>query len=404
MTTQAPIAPTAQAPTTNPEQRAHALLSASSAERWLHCTPSARLEDGLPDKTSSYAEEGRLAHALAELKVRKKFTPMKKSDFEKQLKKVQTDSLYQEEMQGYTDEYVDYVAEAAMRYQSRPYIALEVRVNYSHIAPEGFGTADCILIGGDTLTIIDFKYGKGVPVFADENPQMRLYALGALKVYAPIYGDTIKNIRMAIVQPRLEKILETALSVSDLNTWGESVKPVAVKAFNGGGEQVPGEWCRFCAVRATCRARASEHTALEDFKFILPPQLTDAEVGEILIRAQNLATWVSDLEEYALKAILDGKSIPGWKAVEGRSNRTYTDKDAALQALVTAGYDKAIIQTTPELLGITALEKVIGKKEFAAKLGGYIYKPPGKPTLALESDNRAVYSSAAADFKDVVNQ
>jgi hypothetical protein len=347
---------------------------------------------------------------MAELKARKKFSVMKKSAFDKAMSKLKADPLYQEEMQEYTDLYVDYLAEAAMTYTTKPYIALETRLDYSHVAPEGFGTGDCIMIGGDTLRIIDFKYGKGVQKSGEQNPQMLLYALGALKAYRPIYGDAIKRVHMAIFQPRLSNGLsEYETDVDSVSAWGESIKPIADTASKGEGEYAPGEWCRFCRARQTCRARSDVNSAYEDFKDVTsgkyqkPPLLSDIEVGEILKQAEELKTWVKDLEEYALAALLQGKEIPGWKAVEGRSNRTYTEADTVLQTLVNAAYERAILMTSPELLGITAMEKLLGKKEFTERLSSYIIKPPGKPTLAPVTDNRPPYSSAAADFADIAN-
>lgn len=386
-----------------PTPEVHALLSASSAERWMNCTRAPRLEETLPEKTSDYAEEGRLAHAIAELKVRKKFTVMKSSTFNYQMKKLKENPLYQDEMQEHTDTYLEYLMTKAMSYKCTPYIAVEVRLDFSHIVPEGFGTGDCVMIGGDTLQITDFKYGKGVPVSVENNPQFQLYALGALKTYAPIYGDSIKHIRTAVVQPRLDSISEQEITVEKLLSWGENVvKPIAEIAFKGEGEFKPGHWCRFCRAKVTCRARSENNTALEDFKGALPPILSDMEVGTVLEKAQHLKAWVSDLEEYALKALLEGKLIPGWKVVEGRSNRQFTDTDKALETAIAAGYPKAnLYKYVPETL--TNVERLLGKKEFADVLGSYIIKPPGKPTLAIESDKRSAYSphDAASDFKGI---
>lgn len=389
----------------------HALLSASSASRWLNCTAAPRFEEGLPESTSTYAEEGRLAHAIAELKVLKKFTVMTGRTYTTRLNKLKKDALYDQEMDKTTDLYLEHLTEQAMSYDSAPTVAAEVKVDFGEYVPEGFGTCDCVMIGGDTLSITDYKHGKGVPVSAVGNPQMRLYALGALKRYAPVFGDTIKQVRMTIDQPRLDSYTSDLITVEELRAWGESIKPIAQKAFSGLGEFVPGEHCRFCRGKAQCRARANVNTALEDFKdCVLPGKpvlddlahiLTDAEIGDLLIRGQQLVQWYKDLEEYATKALLDGKPIEGWKLVAGRSNRTFTDQDAAIKAVIAAGYDEALVyDRKPKTL--SELEKLMGKAEFAEKIGSFVVKPLGKPTLALATDKREVYNPAAADFAGVV--
>lgn len=388
----------------------HALLSASSASRWLVCTASPRFEEELPEISSTYAEEGRLAHAIAEIKVLKKFTAMAGRTYTARLNNLKKDALYDQEMDKTTDLYIEHLTEQAMLYNSSPTVTAEVKVDFGEYVPEGFGTCDCVMIGGDTLSITDYKHGKGVPVSAVGNPQMRLYALGALKRYAPVFGDTIKQIRMTIDQPRLDSYTSDIITVEELRAWGESIKPIAQKAFSGLGEFVPGEHCRFCRGRAQCRARANVNTALEDFKDCALPgepapddltrALTDAEIGDLLIRGQQLVQWYKDLEDYATKALLDGKPIEGWKLVAGRSNRTFTDQDAAIKAVIAAGYDEALVyDRKPKTL--SELEKLMGKAEFAEKIGSYVIKPPGKPTLAPATDKREAYNPAAADFAGV---
>lgn len=227
----------------------HALLSASSASRWLACTAAPRFEEGLPESTSDYAEEGRLAHAIAELKVLKKFTIMTNRTYNSRLNKLKKEARYDPEMDKTTDLYLEHLLEQAMTYNSPPTVAAEVKVDFADYVPEGFGTCDCVMIGGDTLCITDYKHGKGVPVSAEGNPQMRLYALGALKRYAPIFGDAIKKVRMSIDQPRLDSYTTDTITVEELRAWGESIKPTAQKAFSGLGEFVPGDHCRFAGAR-----------------------------------------------------------------------------------------------------------------------------------------------------------
>ncbi len=396
-----------------PTPETHALLSASSAARWLNCTAAPRFEEQFPENTSAYAEEGRLAHAVCELKVLRHFTAsVKPRTFTARLKKLKADPLYRDEMDRTSDLYIEHLTEKAMQYAVTPNVAAEVRVDFSEYVPEGFGTCDCIMIGGDTLCITDYKHGKGVPVSAEGNPQMRLYALGALKRYRPVYGDGIRKVCMTIDQPRIrdEPSSET-VPVEELMAWGESIKPIAAKAYMGLGTFCPGEHCRFCRGRVKCRARADQNTALEEFKDCVPRAeaaddakvLSDAEIGDLLVRGQELVKWYKDLEDYALRTILKGGTVPGWKAVAGRSVRTFSDTDAAIDAALVAGYDRALLyESKPKTL--SEIEKLMGRAEFADKLGSFVIKPPGKPTLAPFTDKRAAYSPAAADFAGVADE
>ena len=397
----------------------HAILSPSAAHRWLHCTPAPRVEAEFPETTSEYAEEGRLAHSVCELAAKKKFTVMNNRTYNSRLKKLKADPKWDDEMLSTAATYVEHLTEHAMRFEHAPYVALEVQVDITDYAPEAFGTCDCVMIGGDELIITDYKHGKGVPVSAQDNPQMLLYALGALKLYRPIYGDMIRRVSTYIDQPRLGSYDGASMTVEELLAWGESIKPKAAAAFMGTGEFAPGEWCRFCRAKAKCRARANQNTALEDFKDCIPlgrsipmqaeydttgfkPSncLTDEEIGALLVRAEGLVAWYNDLKEYALAACLNGKTIPGWKAVEGRSTRAWTDQDAALEALMAGGVEEAIIyDRVPKTLA--QLEKVIGKQRFGELVGGMITKSPGKSALAAESDKRPAYNGAAADFSEV---
>lgn len=365
----------------------HALLSASAAHRWLNCTPSARLEETLPETTSKDAETGRLAHSIGELKLRKAFTdPMGPRKFANALKKLQENPLYEEEMLRHTDAYLDYVSGIVHGYKCRPYIAVEKRINYSAYAPEGFGTGDCIIIGGNVLHVIDFKYGKGVPVAAFENPQMMLYAIGAYNEYSFLYA--INTVKMAIVQPRLDSISEYEISIEELLYWAtNTVMKAAEKAYKGEGEFVSGDHCRFCRARALCRARTEFNISLEEYNMMKPPLISDEEVGQILKKAMDLAKWAEDLKEYALSACLQGKEIPGWKAVEGRTSRQYIDMDAAFEHLKLNGIDEAILYERKPLT-VAAVEKVLGKKQYKDLLEKHVKVEPGKPTLALSSDKR----------------
>ena len=298
-----------------------------------------------------------------------------------------------------------------MSYSTRPYIAVERRLDFSRYVPEGFGTGDCIIIGGDTLHVIDYKHGKGVVVDVENNPQLMLYGLGALEAYSVLYN--MKHVALTVAQPRADcdSIKEWTIDRDKLLDWGVfTVRPVAEKAFAGEGEFCGGDWCRFCRARNTCRARAGQYTALEDFgslnsktetgKLPVPPLLSDAEIGDILQRAINLEKWVSDLKEYALSACLEGKEIPGWKAVEGRKTRAWDDPDAAFTDITAAGIDEAMLYEQKPLT-LAATEKLLGKGRFTEIAGSHVIVSTGKPTLAPESDSREAISlkpSAVEDF------
>lgn len=367
----------------------HALLSASSAVRWLNCPPSARLTENMPDSESTYAAEGTLAHALAELKVRKKFEKMKKSEYDTRLAEIQKDPLYTPEMDGHTDTYLEYILEITHSYNKvKPYVVVEKRLDYSAYVPGGFGTGDCVMLCKSDLHIFDFKYGKGVPVIAEDNPQLQLYALGALAEYVFLYD--IQTVTLHIIQPRLDSKSDFHISADKLTAWGEHIRPVAELADKGDGEYNSGDWCRFCKAKATCRKRAEDFFAMEDNINMPKELLSDSEIGEALKRAQSLKNWVTEIEEYALNAILTGSKISGWKAVEGTSRRKITDIDKAFDILKKEGYDESLLYEK-QPIGVPALEKLVTKKRLGELLEGLIVKPQGKPALAPESDRREPY-------------
>lgn len=383
------------------ENRAHAILSASGAHKWLVCTPSARLEEKYPNRTSEYMAEGTLAHAIAEFKVRSYFLePITKSTYTRRINKFRKEQYFNAEMLNTTDTYLEFVKGIAMSTQHKPFVAVEMQVDYSEWVPEGFGTADCILISGDTLHVIDYKHGKGVKVEAEENPQMKLYALGAYNKYKLFYA--IQNVEMHIIQPRIDNISSYKLALKDLLAWAENtVKPQAQKAWAGVGEFVQGEHCRFCKVK-NCEFRAKQNMKVVEEIQKISGTLAPSEIGEILTKTDGIEQWIKDLKGYALEQILEGINIPGWKAVEGKSNRKIVDIDKAFEILEANGYDQAILYEKKPL-SLTALEKVVGKKQLTDAIGDYIEKPKGAPTLAKESDKRANYkkSSAAEDFKNI---
>lgn len=405
------------------KQAKHAVLGASSAERWLNCPPSVALTQDMPDTTSPYAREGTIAHELGELKLRKHFLtgigPKRYASMSRDIKghlaaflsQTAGPSVTQEafdaeletawaEMEHCTDTYLDTAKEIALGFPKAPYVALEQRVDFSAWVPEGFGTADCIMIGSGILHIIDYKHGRGVAVPAENNPQLMLYALGAWQRYQALYP--IHTLRWTIVQPRNGGVsAPQEISTLDLLKWAQDVvAPRAQLAYEGQGEYSPGEWCRWCKAKATCRARSDYNLALEGFTKTEPALLSAEEIGAILIRSRDLAKWVSDLEAHALTALLDGQEIPGWKAVAGRALRIWTDQEAAFAKAQELGTPEAMLYERRPV-SLAQLEKLMGKKAFEP-LTTYVTVPPGKPTLAPDSDKRAAITNRSAaedDFK-----
>lgn len=359
--------------------RPHALLTASGSKRWLSCTPSARLEATFAEKETTAAAEGTAAHALAEYKVKRALRYFCKRPV----------SEYEDEvMDVATDDYAAFILEAMAELRKAgadPTVMIETRLDFSDWVPDGFGTGDCIIIGGDTLHIVDLKYGAGVLVEAEGNTQMMLYALGALQQFGCLYD--VKKVLMTIFQPRRENISTAELSVEMLMEWADNfVRPKAKMAFAGEGEYLPGDWCLFCRAADKCRARAEANLKVAREEFGLPPLLTDEEVAALLPRLPDLVKWANDLQAYALDvAVNHGKQWNGFKVVEGRSIRKYADEDAVASAAEAYGY-KDIYQK--KLINLGDMEKLMGKKKFQEVLGAYIVKPPGKPTLVPVSDKR----------------
>ena len=381
-------------------ERSHALLSASGAHRWLRCTPSARLEETLPDRRTSYSAAGTLGHKIAEFKLRKHFIePIGAQKAAAQMRKFRANEHYSKELEAIADEFVEYCKSIDMLFTSRPYVLVEQQVDFSHIVPEGFGTADFIAVGDDLMVVADLKTGQGKPVPIQGNEQMRLYALGALRAVAGIFP--VKRIRMAIIQPKVyDEPQEDEITVEELERWAaEEVAPKAQLAYRGEGEFFVGDHCGFCRARETCRARIEQFFGAAELMPHKPPIIGWDEVGDVLRKAEGIVSWYNDLKELALTHILDGGDVPGWKAVEGRGSRQYADLDKAFETLKAAGIDEAILYERKPLT-VAQLEKALGKKQYRELLEdpGYVVKEPGKPTLAPESDNRPAYSKAAAVF------
>ena len=382
--------------------RAHSLISPSGAHRWVNCTPSAKLEEQFPDTTSEAAREGTLAHELGEAKLRHYFdTPnFSKRKLTNAKKRCQANELWQPEIDTYTDTYLDTVKQIAIAAGSKPTVLVEQRLDLSMIAPGMFGTADCVLLHGDVLHVVDLKYGKGVKVDAENNLQLALYALGAMFRYQIIYR--INTVRVTICQPRLDHISTTEYSRESLLFTGDILKAAAEKALKGEGAYKAGDWCRFCRARAQCRARAEENVRLAGFVTKKPPLLTNDEVGDYIRQGEDVAAWLKDLQAYALTECLAGRSVAGYKAVEGRALRKWSDQEAAFAAVIDSGVDEALLyERVPITLAQT--EKLMGKKAFEAVAGSFVVKPPGKPTLVPDTDKRAAITNqvtAAEAFND----
>lgn len=375
----------------------HALLSASSAARWMNCPGSVHMASLFPESNSSAAREGTLAHALAEMRIAgsEPNEAFKAEVAEFYAKHKDTPGSF-DEMWRELDPYVDYVNalhQRTLKADPSAIILTEQRVDFSEYVPGGFGTADVVIIGADSVTIIDLKYGKGVPVSAIGNPQIRLYAIGAVEAFDLVYD--FSKVRMVIYQPRLDKVTEEVLTVEELTAWALfEAKPAALAAVSENPTYHPGDWCssHFCPGAGVCKARADYALALERHSGKDPALMTDEELSDALSRAEVLQKWVKELSKYALSEALEGHAIPGWKVVEGRSNRAFTDEAKVVEAAINAGYARALLYKS-SLIGITDMERLMGRKNFASVLGGLVTKPAGAPKLAPESDARPALTS-----------
>ena len=369
----------------------HAVLSASSSHRWLACPPSARICAASEDTPSEFALQGTDAHSLCEYKLKKALG--------KRVRDPTEDLTYfDKEMDECSDEYVSFVLEKfeeAKELCEDPIVLVEQRLDFSRWVPDGFGTGDCVIIADKTLTVIDFKYGMGVLVEAKENPQMMCYALGALDLFDDLYD--IEEVTMAIFQPRKSNVSISTMTKDDLLRWGDAVlAPTAQLAYKGEGEFKAGEHCRFCKIKTNCRKRAEYNMALAQYDCQMPEGLTETEIEAILEKADSFVSWISDIKDYALEKALAGTSWKGWKIVEGRSTRRYLNDAVVADKVQRAGFDPY----EHKVLGVTAMTRMLGKKNFEELLEGLIEKPEGKPTLVPESDKRPAMNIAANDFSD----
>lgn len=368
----------------------HAYLSPSSAKRWMSCTPSVQLESHFPNTTSSFAQEGTRAHSIAEQKLTKWFN-------KKRNKIVCEDK----EMDDYTDQYRDYVIEVYNGIKKGcldPQFLIEQKLDLAEWTIDGFGTGDAIIIGDDTLHIIDLKYGKGVPVSACENPQLMLYALGAVREFGILYN--FDKVDMHIMQPRIDNTSDYVMSVKDLIAWGANeVKPKALLAFEGKGEYLPGEHCQWCRAKAICKARAEHVLQLQEYGYTDADLLDNKEISSILLKIDELTKWASDIKNFALDEMLKGAHYEGFKLVEGRSIRKIIDENSLVSKMKSAGFDESLLYDR-KLATITKLEKLVGKKDFASISDGCVDKPAGAPTIAPINDKREEYNLGSSDFAD----
>lgn len=380
--------------------RKHAKLPPSSAERWINCPGSIALSEELPTPaSSSYADEGTIAHLAAENKLMQAagFRTLEESvALEEEIRRSE---YWCGEMDEATAFYRDAVMEILAAAGPGAELMVEQHFSLDKWVLGSFGTSDAVVISDGTIEVIDLKYGRGIKVEAQGNPQLRLYGLGAADLFGELFE--FDKVRMTIIQPRLDHISTEELPLSELLSWAETtVKPAAQAAAEGTGYTACGDWCRWCPAKAVCRTRAEYNMELVKDEFRAPGILTDEEIGEVLQRAEELQRWVSDVQAYTLEQALAGRHFAGWKLVEGRSVRKYADDLKVAEALQAAGYPEAILYER-KLYGITAMEKIVGKKKLTETLGDLIIKPAGKPVLVPTSDKREEINSAAADFKEV---
>ena len=381
----------------------HARLSASAADRWIHCPGSITLAEqlNLPNTGSAYADEGTMAHSVAEYKLT---NARKGPKYKKAVRAWEESEHWSGEMDEATDFYADEVQAIYYRLlqqDASAVLMVEQRIDLEPWIPGGFGTSDAVIIGAGEIHVADLKYGKGVKVEAEGNPQLRLYGLGSAALFADLYE--FETVVLHIIQPRLDHISEERISLAELQAWGDEViRPAAKEASEGSERQACGTWCKFCPAKAVCRARAEENLALARMDFRKPPALTPEEIAEVLGQIDQLTAWAKDVSDYALEQALNGDHFDGWKLVEGRANRRYVDEAKVAEVLIRAGYDEAMIYNR-KLLTITDMEKLVGKKNFSNLLEGnmgLVVKPAGKPVLVPSTDKREELNTAAAAKND----
>lgn len=389
---------------TNHQERAHALLSASSGERWMNCTPSARAEEHIEVEESGYAKEGTLAHELGELELRLHFGLISSADYAAKLRVIEDNPLYSDDMPEYVDQYVMYCIkaydEAFAKTNGAAEYSIEERIDLSEYIEEGFGNNDFVIVSNDTLEVVDLKYGMGVRVRAEDNTQLKLYALGALYAHRLFYD--VKEIKITVIQPRLDSISSAVIDVEELDAWAEVVKERARLAYAGEGDFSSGSWCKFCKFKPKCQALMEANMSVIKDDFPKPSELSEDQIIAVYEKMGQIKFWVESIEEYMRQQMLKGHEFEGYKLVEGRGSRKWANQDEVANNLLTRGYSPGEIFTEPKLLGIVAIEKLLGKKNFEKSLGDLVYKSSGAPQIAKADDDRNdFYEGAGRDF-DVV--
>lgn len=379
--------------------RKHALLSASGASRWLNCTPSPRLEDQFPEKSSDFAKEGTLAHEFADQSLRFFNGELTEKEYNTNIIALKKHELFSREMPGYVKVYVDEVISRLNEAQSRnkALLFVEEKLDFSHVAPKGFGTGDGLIVSDGIIEVIDLKYGKGVKVEAQDNSQLKLYGLGALKRFDLMYD--IKTVRLTVIQPRLFSISSWDISVEDLHKWADEIRPTAEIAFAGLGEHKPGSWCRWCKAKATCRAFANQNLEVAKSDFAEPATLTDEELLEIYEKAPAIADWAKSVAKYVHEQAVKGKTWNGYKLVHGRGRRKIINEEKVIETLKELDFEPDEFMTT-KLAGIVAISSLLSVDAFEEFISPYIEKIPGKPALVKQSDDRIAFGlqSAKNDF------
>lgn len=385
----------------NHGERAHSLLSASGSSKWMNCTPSARKEEHIPNVSSPYAQEGTLAHELAEIELKKHFKHLSVEDYKKRLAIIEEDEHYSDDMPEFVDSYVAYCIEQVNHYKSicaSVEISIEEKIDLTKYIPEGFGANDFVIIADNFIEVIDLKYGRGVSVSAVDNSQLKLYGLGS--VYKHRLSYNMKEIKLTVVQPRTFSVSSFVIDVDELERWADTeVVSKAKIAYAGEGELKTGDWCKFCRFKPKCRAVYNDNQKLMKKDFGDPDELTEAEIREVFDKADQITSWVNSVNAYVLDKLLKKQPFEGYKLVNGRSIRKFKEPVHVAKALTDNGFKEEDFMSQPKLLGITAIEKLVGKKDFETKFSELVAKTEPKPTIAPISDKRdSFFSSAENDF------
>jgi len=386
------------------EERAHAVLSCSGSNQWMNCTPSARKNEFLESAPSPYALEGTLAHELSEIELKKYFKLIDNTEYKRRLAEIEENEYYRDEMPEFVDVYVTHCIEEYNYYKSicnHVEISIEDKIDLTRYIPDGGGSNDFVIIADLFIVVIDLKYGRGVSVSAVGNSQLRLYGLGSVFKHRLSYN--MKEIKMTIVQPRTYSISSDIITVEELEHWADTeVVEKAKIAFEGGGELNPGEWCKFCKFKPKCRAIYDQNLAMMKKDFGDPHELTEAEIREVFEKSDQITSWVNSVEAYVLDKLLKKEDFTGYKLVKGRSIRKFTSTEEVSTKLSEMGFKSDDYMSDPKLLGITAIEKLVGKKKFEAEMDPFVFKTEPKPSIALLSDKRdSFFSSAENDFSPV---